>query len=395
MKTQTEVCIVGAGPGGSTTALFLNKHGIPCVLLDRAVFPRDKICGESYDGHVVNTLRRLDSNILLDIKDFVLENRKYTLINSKYKRVDISFSPMSTPRLLGRRIDFDNYLFQTAKKSKHIDARENTAVKNLQRIKNKWELTTASGDTITTKILIWAVGAGNPLTPVLKTNKRRSHQDFLFARGYYQDIKKYNDEVVVEIFFVRKPIPLCISLCPVGQNRTNVGIGINKAKALKKGIIVRKLLPEVINSHPELKARFKNAVLEGSIKGAKMQLPSSKTIYSGEGFLLVGDSADSINPVTGYGVGHAMAQGHLASIVIKKSLLAKNTSASFFKQYDHEVRKLLGKEILLSRFFTMGMGFIPLLDRLIGISIVQSTMRQVLSKSDFVEKIMKPFYWKQ
>ena len=42
---KTKVCIVGAGPGGAATALKLSYLGIECVLVDKAVFPRDKICG--------------------------------------------------------------------------------------------------------------------------------------------------------------------------------------------------------------------------------------------------------------------------------------------------------------------------------------------------------------
>ena len=42
---QTTVAIIGAGPAGSTCGLLLRKRNIDCVLVDRATFPRDKICG--------------------------------------------------------------------------------------------------------------------------------------------------------------------------------------------------------------------------------------------------------------------------------------------------------------------------------------------------------------
>ncbi len=42
---KTKVLIVGAGPAGSTCGLLLRKRGIDCMLVDRATFPRDKICG--------------------------------------------------------------------------------------------------------------------------------------------------------------------------------------------------------------------------------------------------------------------------------------------------------------------------------------------------------------
>ena len=37
--------IAGAGPAGSTCGLLLRKQDIDCLLVDRAEFPRDKICG--------------------------------------------------------------------------------------------------------------------------------------------------------------------------------------------------------------------------------------------------------------------------------------------------------------------------------------------------------------
>ena len=40
------VVVVGAGPAGATAAMRLHRAGVPVVLLDRARFPRDKICGD-------------------------------------------------------------------------------------------------------------------------------------------------------------------------------------------------------------------------------------------------------------------------------------------------------------------------------------------------------------
>ena len=45
-RMQTDCVIVGAGPAGSTTALVLARAGCDVVLLDRALFPRAKPCGD-------------------------------------------------------------------------------------------------------------------------------------------------------------------------------------------------------------------------------------------------------------------------------------------------------------------------------------------------------------
>ncbi len=61
---KTKVCIVGAGPGGAATALKLSYLGIECVLIDKAVFPRDKVCGDAISGKVTTLLKRLDPEML-------------------------------------------------------------------------------------------------------------------------------------------------------------------------------------------------------------------------------------------------------------------------------------------------------------------------------------------
>src|SRR5215468_3268019 len=42
-----DVAVVGAGPAGSATATHLARGGWRVVVVDRAVFPRDKPCAES------------------------------------------------------------------------------------------------------------------------------------------------------------------------------------------------------------------------------------------------------------------------------------------------------------------------------------------------------------
>src|SRR3989344_3359805 len=60
VKSQYDVIIVGGGPSGSSTALFLAKKGIRDVLLvDKAKFPRDKICGDAFSGKSMGIAREL------------------------------------------------------------------------------------------------------------------------------------------------------------------------------------------------------------------------------------------------------------------------------------------------------------------------------------------------
>jgi flavin-dependent dehydrogenase len=60
-----EVVVVGAGPAGSATAILMAERGWPVLLLDKAEFPRPKICGEYLSPEGARLLDRL--GVLKDV----------------------------------------------------------------------------------------------------------------------------------------------------------------------------------------------------------------------------------------------------------------------------------------------------------------------------------------
>jgi geranylgeranyl reductase family protein len=57
--TQPDVLVVGAGPAGSVAALVLARAGVRVRLVDRARFPRDKLCGDTLNPGTLSILDRL------------------------------------------------------------------------------------------------------------------------------------------------------------------------------------------------------------------------------------------------------------------------------------------------------------------------------------------------
>ena len=45
-QMESDVVVVGAGPGGSATAAHLARRGLHVTLLEKVTFPRDKVCGD-------------------------------------------------------------------------------------------------------------------------------------------------------------------------------------------------------------------------------------------------------------------------------------------------------------------------------------------------------------
>ena len=55
-----DVIIVGAGPAGATCALALQDSGLQVAMIDKAQFPRDKVCGDSIPAISVKLLDQID-----------------------------------------------------------------------------------------------------------------------------------------------------------------------------------------------------------------------------------------------------------------------------------------------------------------------------------------------
>ena len=59
LPTSTDVLVVGAGPGGAAAAYHLARHGVDVTLVDRATFPRDKVCGDGLTPRGVAAIDRM------------------------------------------------------------------------------------------------------------------------------------------------------------------------------------------------------------------------------------------------------------------------------------------------------------------------------------------------
>ena len=115
--SQTDVVIVGAGPAGSAAAAFLAREGVEVLVVDRAVFPRDKVCGDGLTPRAVAVLRRL--GIDTQLRDMGIRPlREYRAVTSRGHAITIPFSsPREGPDygyVMPRR-ELDLLLMETAR----------------------------------------------------------------------------------------------------------------------------------------------------------------------------------------------------------------------------------------------------------------------------------------
>lgn len=61
-----DLVVVGAGPGGSSTAYYASRAGLKTLLLDRQEFPRDKPCGDGLMPHAAGEVAMMGLGDWLD-----------------------------------------------------------------------------------------------------------------------------------------------------------------------------------------------------------------------------------------------------------------------------------------------------------------------------------------
>ena len=91
MPNPYDLIIVGAGPAGATAALYADQMGLKSVLVDKATFPRDKICGDAISGKSIRYMNEL--GILDEVSDLDgAEINRITFGSPSHKQFDIPVS---------------------------------------------------------------------------------------------------------------------------------------------------------------------------------------------------------------------------------------------------------------------------------------------------------------
>ena len=54
-----DAIVIGSGPSGSTAAMYLGQAGKKVLVVDKAGFPRDKICGDAQGRKAEGIMREL------------------------------------------------------------------------------------------------------------------------------------------------------------------------------------------------------------------------------------------------------------------------------------------------------------------------------------------------
>ena len=407
MNYTTEILIIGAGPGGVATALQLAKQNISCIIVDKANFPRDKICGDALSGKVVEVLKKIDVTLLNDFQlqpiqlgswgvSFVAPNNK--VLEVPFKQ-NFDIHNQQPPGYISKRIHFDNFLFNVLKKfPDYIQVLENTDLTIFDKTDSGYKATTKDGATIIdAKLVIAADGAQSRFARYTGDVKVEPKHYCAGVRAYYKNVSGMHNANFIELHFIKDLLPGYFWIFPLPNGEVNIGVGIRSDKISKHKLNLKNILNTIIQQHPEISKRFVNAEMVDDVKGFGLPLGSKKRSISGDNYLLIGDAASLIDPFTGEGIGNAMMSGLFAANHAMQCLQKNNFSCSFNKQYDNDVYKRLWSELKLSRTMQQLVVFPWLFNFVVNKAATNTTLRETISAMfedlDLRDRLRKPSFY--
>ncbi|MGF1523151.1 MAG: NAD(P)/FAD-dependent oxidoreductase [Leptolyngbyaceae cyanobacterium] len=386
-NTQTpDVVIVGAGPAGVTASLFLCQAQIPHTLVDKAVFPRDKVDGNVYGKKVIEVLDRLDPTYLPELmerQNQVLGGNAARVFTPNGKSFSLHFAPDRTSektaragnagRALSERVPFftmnrrhfDHFLVSKLDEA-YVDKRLGTALVDLERQDNQWRITLEAGSEQTilpAKLVVAADGVNS--TVLQRLGLGRSEERYYdTVQGYFRGVTGFTStdnsaaapgqahhDAHIEGYFLPESNPGFLFITPLAEGIFSVGVGKPRHDLQRQSVDLRQLLQEAMQTHPKLASRFAECEPVSDVRPWPVMVGASQPVaVSGPGYLVAGDAAGLCNPLTCFGTGSAMVSGMLAAEQVQRSLAQQNFGAESLKAYDRTLYDRFQREFRVSNF---------------------------------------------
>jgi flavin-dependent dehydrogenase len=297
----SDVVIVGGGPAGSACAWRLRQAGFDVVVIDKEVFPRDKVCAGWITPGVIDDLR-------IDPREYC-ERRTFQpitgfrvgligdddVVEAAYGRV-VSFGI--------RRCEFDDYLLRRSRAQLMLGA----PVSGIRRDRSEWVV----NESVRAPML---VGAGGDCCPVARMlNGGRREGPVVAAQEVELSMDRRSCGVAgetPELYFA--PDLTGYGWCFRKGDFVNVGFGQLDARGLPaktaQFVDFLKTTGRLVADRSAWRWRGHAYQLAGA--------PSRRVV--GNGVMLAGDAGALAHPRSGEGIRPAIESGLLAAATIAEA----------------------------------------------------------------------------
>ena len=311
LPSTADVVVVGAGPAGSAAAIHLARAGRSVVVIDKAVFPRDKCCG---DGLTTLALRELE---ILGLRPAMVPNWKSVdaawLRSPSGREVCVPLPPDGIFAATTPRRELDAALLDLARRA---GARvfEGHGFAGLRQRPSSVGVAVEGAGTVEARYVVAADGMWSATRKALGVGEAGYLGEWHAFRQYARKVTGPAAQRLI-VWFEPDLLPGYMWSFPLPGGRANIGFGVQRdgvrrVRDMKQQwgeLLRRRHVIEALGEGFELEDRHTAWPIPAGIDRA--------TLTSGR-VCFVGDAAMATDTMTGEGIGQAVLTGRLAAEAI-------------------------------------------------------------------------------
>jgi menaquinone-9 beta-reductase len=341
-----DAAIVGAGPAGSSAAVFLARKGYSVALVEKQRFPREKLCGDFLNPANWEIFEKLGiEDALLSLPHGKVGSFRMSTPSAAAK---IPFPSQNGRRDFGiglRRSLFDDLLLRLAEKE-GVAVRQGCKLGHFSRENDQWIMTSDDSsveDKFHSRLLIGADGRNSWVAHRMGAAlPGEAAGRFVGFQLHLRNCRNIDGEVQIHLFPGGYG-----GLVGLGEGMANLCFIVEKNIAGENPSV-----EHLLRKHLYRNSRFEEALGVSEIVGeARSVYPVyfSPRRSFGDGFLLAGDAARVTEPITGEGVYFALKSGELAADAADLAFKRGDFSARQLSSYDSACRSALGRRQIVNR----------------------------------------------
>jgi len=353
-----DVIIVGGGPGGATAGYLLKKMGFDVIIIEKEIFPRQKLCGGLVSLKTVDLLYQIYGETIPSLRrqgifNYLCDHHE---IYYKFERyITQNLSPI--PFFFVERKVYDNFLLNHAKQA-GVKVLEGEKISSVD-ISN-CEVVLPNGKTLKSNFIIAADGANSVVRQEFFKKGLLSEKEWKFNMG--TGVEAHVDRKLLKKDMFDHPI-LVLGNVKWGygwifpnKDKLVVGLGALNRKNKGKFISVLKDMLKAIKVDP-------NAI---KISGHPVPYGNfvDNPVYDNK-VILIGDAGGFVDPMYGEGIYFTQRTGQFAALAIQKYHNKKHMIKPYYMHRLHQeiyphLKNFMRLRWLCFNFVNVGLKYLPI-----------------------------------
>ncbi|WP_456312095.1 NAD(P)/FAD-dependent oxidoreductase [Pseudomonas shirazensis] len=340
METNSDILIIGGGLAGLTAAIHLSQNNLKVTLIEKAVYPRHKVCGEYISNEILPYLKWLGADVS-ELDPTEISQFEFTTSTGKAATAKLPLGGFGISRYA-----LDAFLYQKAIAYNCTVIKEN--VTDVSFSDDMFTVTTGN-QVLTAKIVLGAFGKRSNIDQVLDRKFFHKKSHWLAVKAHYAG-NIDSDLVSLHNFNggycgVSKVENNIINICYLADYAT-----------FKQYKNIEDYQQNVLYKNKHLKSVFENSTLLFDKPLTISQISFEKKQPVENHIIMIGDTAGLIHPLCGNGMAMAIHSAKIASELIldfyKNNISRPQLERNYIKEWNNHFEKRIVMGRILAHILT-------------------------------------------